>query len=139
MVERSAHADGEGDDCGGKTKGNLCIDIGSILVRTGLPFPSTNGRKYRAIGRRARESATYQIRKTIQFLSHHTALLPPARNLAIHEIEEQAKGQESQGGVHVSERGGIAEAVAQGGEDGHDPAEAYNLRAEKSQPRCPRG
>lgn len=34
VVERGAHADGEGDDCGGETEGNLYI----ALVRTALPF-----------------------------------------------------------------------------------------------------
>lgn len=68
---------------------------------------------------------TYQVRQTIQLLAHHAALLPPARDLAVHEVEEEAEGQERQGGVDISARVVVLEAVPQGGEDGHDAAEAW--------------
>lgn len=35
-----------------------------------------------------------QISQRIQFLAHETALLPPARDLAIHKVEEEAEGHE---------------------------------------------
>lgn len=71
------------------------------------------------------EWKTYQVRQAVQLLAHHAALLPPARDLAVHEVEEQAKGQEGQCGVDVAARVVVLEAVPQGGEDGHDAAEAW--------------
>lgn len=67
---------------------------------------------------------TYKISKRIQLLAHQTALLAPSRDLAIHEVEEQAEGHEGQRRPEVAVVGGVAEAVAHGGEDGHDAAEA---------------
>lgn len=59
-------------------------------------------------------------------MAHETALLPPARDLAVESIEEEAKGQEvkSKPDVSMGSRVDI-EAVAQRGEDGHDAAEAF--------------
>ena len=67
---------------------------------------------------------TNQISKTIQFLPHQTTLLPPPCHLAVHEVEEQAGGYEGESDVDVCVGAGRVEAVAEGGEDGHEAAEA---------------
>lgn len=76
---------------------------------------------------------SYQVRKTIQLLAHQAALLAPARDLAIEKVEKEAKGQECEGAVEVAEGGRIAKEVAHRGEDGHDAAEAIELRDEVGQ------
>jgi hypothetical protein len=71
---------------------------------------------------------TYQVSKRIQFLAHERRLLPPSRNLAIHEVESETKGNEAEGQVQVGVVGGVGlDAVAERGEDGHDAAEACTL------------
>lgn len=75
-----------------------------------------------------KKKKTYQVSQRIQLLPHHAALLAPARDAAVHEVEEQAGGQEGEGEVEVSLVGGVAEAVPQRREDGHDAAEAVELR-----------
>ena len=66
----------------------------------------------------------YQISKRIEFLAHERALLSPASDLAIHKVEEETKGHEGQGSPEVAEIIGIAHAVAEGGHDRVDTAEA---------------
>lgn len=70
---------------------------------------------------------TYQIGQRIQLLAHQTALLPPSGDLAVHEIEEEPKGYEGEGEVHVTVGCRGAEAVAHGREDGHEAAEAWQI------------
>ena len=70
------------------------------------------------------DDRAYQISQRIQFLPHQTALPPPARDFPIEEIEEQSQWHESEGDVEVGGGGGGAEAVAHGGEDGGEAAEA---------------
>lgn len=72
-----------------------------------------------------RSIVTYQIRQRVQLLAHHTALLPPTRYLAIHEIEEQAEGEEGKRVVEVSLVGGVAKAVPQRGEEGENTAKTW--------------
>ena len=66
---------------------------------------------------------THQISKRIQLLAHQTALVPPPCNLAIHEIEEEAKGHEGEGCPYGAKRIWWSQAVAHGGDDGHEAAE----------------
>jgi hypothetical protein len=68
---------------------------------------------------------TYQISERIELLAHERGLLPPARYLSVHEVEGQAQGDETECPVEVGVVCGVAlDAVAEGGEDGHDAAEA---------------
>lgn len=67
---------------------------------------------------------TYEISQGVEFLPHETALLPPPRDFAVHEVEEEAEGHEGEGEPHGGVGGGGTEAVAHGGEDGHETAEA---------------
>jgi len=69
---------------------------------------------------------TYKIGERIQLLTHHAALFPPARYLAVQKIEKETKGQESEGQVQsgmgcellsFGDGGCAGETVAQGGED----------------------
>jgi hypothetical protein len=66
----------------------------------------------------------YQIGERVQLLPHHAALLPPARDLAVEEVEEEAKGQEAERRPQVAVLCWVAEAVAHRGEEGEDAAEA---------------
>ena len=66
----------------------------------------------------------YQIRQRIKLLTHQATLLPPPRDLSIHEIEEQTERHESQRGPEIGMCGGGTETIAHGGEDGHDAAKA---------------
>ena len=71
---------------------------------------------------------TYQVSKRIQLLAHEAALLPPPRNFSVEKVKKQSKGQEPQRDPNHSVLRGIAEAVAQRGEDGHGSATAYANR-----------
>lgn len=73
-----------------------------------------------------RPAGTYQVCERVQLLSHETALLPPPRNLAVKSIKEEAKRQETQRQPEMTERVGVAQAIAQGGEYRHDAAEAWS-------------
>jgi hypothetical protein len=75
------------------------------------------------------QRGTYQISQRIQLLAHEAALLPPARDLTVHEIEEEAKGHERQRRPEVAQRGWRAQAVPHGREDRHDPTESYRLQS----------
>lgn len=76
---------------------------------------------------------TYQIRQRIKLLPHQAALVPPSRDLAIEEIEEQPKRHERQRHPYVGRLVRRAHAVAHRGEDGHDAAEAVHERDEISE------
>lgn len=71
---------------------------------------------------------TYEIGQGIQLLAHQTALFPPPRDLAVHEVEEEAKGHEGEGEPHGRVGLRVPQAVAHGGEDGHEAAEAWTSR-----------
>jgi hypothetical protein len=71
-------------------------------------------------------SPTYQIGQRVQLLPHHAAFLPPARHLAVHEVEEETKREEGQRGPEIAERRRFAEAVAHRREDGHDATEPWH-------------
>ena len=73
---------------------------------------------------RSDEAPSHLISERIKFLTHQTALASPPSNFAVHEIEKQAKRDEGQGNVHICVVVGRAKAVAKGGEDGHETAEA---------------
>jgi hypothetical protein len=47
-------------------------------------------------GRRGKEEIFYQVGERIQFLSHHAALFPPARHLAVESVKKQPERQEEQ-------------------------------------------
>lgn len=79
---------------------------------------------------------TYQVRKRVEFLAHQRRLLPPPGYLAVHEVEEQSKGHEREGGPQVTEFARVSEAVAQRGEDGHDAAEACHHELAPRYSRC---
>jgi hypothetical protein len=49
-----------------------------------------------SVYKKGQEERAYQIRQGIKLLPHQTALLPPSRDLPVHEIEEQPKRHESQ-------------------------------------------
>lgn len=68
--------------------------------------------------------STDQISQRIQFLAHQAALLPPARDLAVHEVEEEPERHECESEPDGAVGGGWTEAVTHGGEDGHEAAEA---------------
>lgn len=110
MVERGTDADGEGDYGGGEAEGDLTS--GREHVNQAFTWEPQNvgeqGGEGRERGGGGEERAeAYQIRKTIQLLPHHAALLSPARHSAVHEIKEHAKGQKGQRDVEVSRVGGI--------------------------------
>jgi len=68
---------------------------------------------------------TYQISERIKLLAHQRSLLPPPRDLAIHKVEEETERDEAEREVEVGVVGRVGlDAVAEGGEDGHDAAEA---------------
>lgn len=67
----------------------------------------------------------YEVSERVEFLAHETGLLPPARDLAVHEVEEQAERDEAEGEVEVGVVVRVVlDAVAERGEDGHDAAKA---------------
>ena len=67
-----------------------------------------------------------QVGEGVEFLAHEGGLLAPARDLAVHEVEEQAQGDEAQRPVEVGVVVGVVlGAVAEGGEDGNYAAEAW--------------
>jgi hypothetical protein len=70
----------------------------------------------------------YQVRQRVQFLSHETGLLPPPRDFTIHKVEEETERDEGEGPVQVGVVCRVVlHAVAEGGEHGHDAAEAYGI------------
>ena len=75
---------------------------------------------------------TYQIRQRIQLLPHQTALLPPPRHHTIKEVEEHAQRHEGEGEPEAAGVAGV-DAVAHGGGDGHEAAEAVHERDEVGQ------
>lgn len=71
------------------------------------------------------EGSTYQVGERVQFLAHKTGLLPPPRDLAVHEVKEQAEWHKAKRPVEVRVVVRvILDAVAQRGEDRHYTAEA---------------
>lgn len=70
--------------------------------------------------------ASYKIGKRVQLLAHKTALLPPPRDLAVEEVEEQAEGHEGQRDPEVARVLWSVEAVAHGELYAHDAAEAVH-------------
>lgn len=68
---------------------------------------------------------TYEVGEGIEFLAHEAGLVAPAGYFAVEEVEEQAEGEEGEGRPEVGVRGLVAGAVAEGGEDGEDSAEAW--------------
>jgi hypothetical protein len=74
--------------------------------------------------------AAYQVGERVELLPHQAGFLAPARDFAVHEVEEEAERDEAEGEVEVGVVGGVGlDAVAQRGEDGHDAAEAWRLLA----------
>ena len=69
----------------------------------------------------------YQIGERVELLPHHAALFPPARDLAVEEVEEEAEGEEEEGRVEVAVFCRVAETVAHRGEEGEDAAEAWRV------------
>lgn len=68
----------------------------------------------------------YEISQRVEFLTHQAGFAPPARDLAVHEVEEETEGNEAEGPVEVRVVVGVVlDAVAEGGEDGHDAAETF--------------
>ena len=66
-----------------------------------------------------------EVSQGIEFLAHERRLLAPAGDFAVHEVEEETEGDEAEGKVQVRVVEGVRlRAVAEGGEDGHDAAEA---------------
>jgi len=53
-----------------------------------------------------------QVGQAVELLAHETGLAAPARDFAVHEVEEEAEGHEGEGGPEVGMVGGRAEAVA---------------------------
>lgn len=71
----------------------------------------------------------YEVSQRIQLLAHERRLLPPPRDLAVHKVEEQAQRYEAERKVQVGVVVRVVlDAVPQGGEDGHDAAEAWSVR-----------
>ena len=71
-------------------------------------------RAYRAVG-------THQISQTVQLLPEHAALLPPARDLAVHEVEDQPRKGKPERGPQVV--GVIGQQITRGGENGERSAD----------------
>lgn len=67
----------------------------------------------------------YQIGQRVQLCTHLTALLSPSSHHAIEEVEEQAEGHEAERHPEVGRVGGV-DAVAHGGGDRHEAAEAVH-------------
>ena len=72
---------------------------------------------------------THQIRQTVQFLSHQTALVPPPRDFPVHKIEEQPKRHERQRRPDISECLRGPETVSHRAENRHEAAETYGRRS----------
>lgn len=67
----------------------------------------------------------YQVSERVELLAHETALAPPARDLAIEGVEEEAKGQEGQSPPNIVDLVRVvAEGVSKGRDYGHDAAKA---------------
>ena len=66
-----------------------------------------------------------EVRQGIEFLAHEGGFFAPAGDFAVHEVEEEAEGDEGEGEVEVGGLGGVADEVAHGGEEGHYAAEAW--------------
>lgn len=68
---------------------------------------------------------TYEVGEGIEFLAHEAGLVAPAGDFAVEEVEEEAEGEEGEGCPEVGVRSLVAGAVAEGGEDREDSAEAW--------------
>jgi hypothetical protein len=67
-----------------------------------------------------------EVSQGIEFLAHERCLLAPAGDFAVHEVEEETEGDESESEVQVRVVEGVRlRAVAEGGEDGHYTTEAW--------------
>lgn len=109
VVHGCAEAKGEGGGCGSDAEGDLWV--GGSVVRM-LCW----------------RKGAYQVSERVEFLAHETGLLPPARDLPVHEVEEQAERDKAEGEVEVGVVVWVVlDAVAERGEDGHDAAEACSL------------
>jgi len=77
---------------------------------------------------------THRISQGIKFLTHKTGLFSPSCYLSIHKVEEEAKRHKDQCRPDVCMAGGRgSQTVVQGGEDGHDTAEAVHFGDEIGQ------
>ena len=65
-----------------------------------------------------------EVRQGIEFLAHEGGFFAPAGDFAVHEVEEEAQRHKSQRKPEIRGLAWIADAVAEGREDGHDAAEA---------------
>ena len=70
---------------------------------------------------------SHQIRKRIQLCTHLAAFLPPPGHHAVEEVKEQAERHETERHPDVCHVAGV-DAVAHGGSDGHEAAEAVHER-----------
>ena len=66
----------------------------------------------------------YQVCERVELLAHHTALLSPARHLAVEEVKEEPEGNEGECRVDVGGLGCMAEAVSHRGKYRENTAEA---------------
>jgi hypothetical protein len=136
VVDGGAEPEGEGGGGGGDAEGDLggvwlvwfihsinhCITSKTSQSRREWEWER---------GEEGIKKATYQISQRIQLLTHKTRLLPPARDLAVHEVEEQAQRDEAQRPVQVRVVVHVVlRAVPQRREHRHDAAEAVQLRDE---------
>jgi hypothetical protein len=70
-----------------------------------------------------------EVGERIEFLTHERGLAPPACDFAVHEVEEEAEGDEGEREVEVGVVEGVGlRAVAERGEDGHYAAEAWTVK-----------
>lgn len=79
---------------------------------------------FRDAGEKKKRRRAYEISQGIEFLAHQAALLPPARDLAVHEVEEEAERHEGESEPHGAMGLGGAKAIPHRGKDGHEAAEA---------------
>ncbi|KAL9010767.1 MAG: hypothetical protein Q9173_004334 [Seirophora scorigena] len=101
----------------GATPKEICIAVKRQEVGGKKAF-------FRDAGERKRRR-TYEISQGIEFLAHQAALLPPARDLAVHEVEEEAEGHEGESEPHGAVGLGGAKAIPHREKDGHEAAEAW--------------
>lgn len=72
-----------------------------------------------------KSNKTHKVRQTVQLLAHQTALSPPSGNLAIHKVEKESKGHESQRRPNISIIVRGTETVLHAADNGHETAEPY--------------
>lgn len=65
----------------GETPNEICLREENVSTREKKSIPDEPP---------AGAEGSYQVGQRVELLSHHTALLAPARDLAIHEVEEEA-------------------------------------------------